>query len=391
MITIADKNKCSGCTACYSICPFNAIKMEIDEEGFLYPLVDKTICTNCKKCEKICPIINHKENEIDLKEAFAAKNINIHDREMSSSGGIFIALARKVLKNNGLVFGCALDDNFLAHHIMINSEKELPHIVGSKYMESNLETTFRIIKKFLNNNQTILFCGTTCQISGLKSFLEHDYEKLICVDFICLGVPSPKIWKAYLNTFFDINEIKNINFKDKTNGWHTFSLRISKKNNPDFLEIGAKTFFFSGYFKGLYSRPSCNNCICKGDNNRISDITLSDCWGIENIAPEFDDNKGVSCIICHSTKGLKLFNSISKELIYKKIDLLNIKLYNDGYYKSRPFNKNRSRFWNDYFSHGAEYSFKKNCKPEKSSLFKRILRKIKHVIKDKKNEPKKII
>ena len=121
------------------------------------------------------------------------------------------------------------------------------------------------------------------------------YPKLYCIDFICLGVPSPQVWEKYLKTFFD--DIKTVNFKDKTRGWHRFSLDIKGKNTH-FNRDGRNTYYFTGYFNGLYSRPSCSECIFK-EGNRISDITLADCWGYPVIAPELDDNKGLSSIVIH--------------------------------------------------------------------------------------------
>lgn len=53
------KENCSGCTACYAICPVHAITMLEDEEGFYYPFIEKEKCVTCGKCVKICP--NHQQ------------------------------------------------------------------------------------------------------------------------------------------------------------------------------------------------------------------------------------------------------------------------------------------------------------------------------------------
>ena len=47
---------CCGCGACFSICPYKAITMEPDMEGFLFPKVNDTKCIRCYQCEKVCPI-----------------------------------------------------------------------------------------------------------------------------------------------------------------------------------------------------------------------------------------------------------------------------------------------------------------------------------------------
>ena len=380
MICIDDKKKCSGCTACFSSCPVNAIEMLADDEGFLYPKVNAEICIECHKCERVCPIQNHTVSTSDLKVCFAAKNNIDEDRSISSSGGMFIAFAKKILVDGGIVFGCELNEAFLAHHVCISTKQQLPKLVGSKYMQSELGTIFKTVKDNLVGGKRILFCGTSCQIGGLKSFLGKDYNNLICLDFICLGVPSPKIWNDYLHTFFDTKEIESINFKDKSKGWHSFSLRVNKKVNNSFVKIGAKTYFFAGYFKGFYSRPCCSECIYKYDENRISDITISDCWGSEHIAPEMDDNKGLSSVVVHSEKGMDLFNDVKDNLVYKQANLDDVKLYNSGYCTPRAASEKRAKFWQYYEKNGAKRTFKKYCRPVSSSILFRGLRKIKHII-----------
>ena len=49
------KEECSGCAACYVICPVNAISMEPDEEGFDYPVLDEQKCLKCHRCVNVCP------------------------------------------------------------------------------------------------------------------------------------------------------------------------------------------------------------------------------------------------------------------------------------------------------------------------------------------------
>ena len=74
MIKIEKKENCVGCSACYNICPVNAITMIEDEKGFLYPKIDEKKCIDCKLCEKVCPIINTKREANILPRAYAAFN-----------------------------------------------------------------------------------------------------------------------------------------------------------------------------------------------------------------------------------------------------------------------------------------------------------------------------
>ena len=207
MVIIEDKTKCCGCTACYNACPVKAIEMLEDNEGFLYPKVNVLKCINCNICENVCPYNSEINKQFDLKECYVAYNKD-EARYTSSSGGMFVLLGKRIIDQGGVVFGAAYNKEFLVEHIYVENKKDLKKLVGSKYMQSKIRDVFPEVKKFLSMNRKVLFVGTTCQISGLKSYLKIDYENLICVDFICLGIPSPKIWKDYLNVYFKRSNIR---------------------------------------------------------------------------------------------------------------------------------------------------------------------------------------
>jgi coenzyme F420-reducing hydrogenase beta subunit len=379
MIEIKDKIKCSGCSACYNSCPVNAITMIADDEGFLYPFVDESICIKCSKCDCVCPYISVPVRNTDLGKCFAGYNKNSADRASSSSGGIFVALAKAVLNNGGVVYGAAYDSRFMVCHKKAEKEEELYPLMGSKYLQSRIGNIYKDVLAQLQKGRNVLFAGSSCQIGGLRGFLGKEYENLVCVDFICLGVPSPRVWSDYLDTYFERDKIQFVNFKDKTRGWHTFSLRIDEKEKS-FNKNGRETYFFSGYFKHLYSRPACSECIYK-KGNRISDITISDCWGYDKIAPELDDNKGLSSIECHTEQGLRLWKSIQDNLVWKYADINDVMKYNSNYCTSAPIGKKRDDFWADYDCMPKKKLFKKYCKPEKKPFLKVLLVKVKRKIR----------
>lgn len=379
MINIIEKKRCSGCSACYNICPVDAISMECDNEGFLYPRVNEEKCINCGMCENTCPYVSRKERNTDLNKCFAAYNKNDVEREMSSSGGIFILLAKKILQEGGVVYGAAYDGEFLVYHKYIDDMADIRDLVGSKYMQSRIGKSFSVVKKFLKQNRKVLFVGTSCQIGGLRAYLQREYKNLVCVDFICLGTPSPKVWKDYLVTYFPNHNIKFVNFKNKEIGWHNFSLNIIT-DKGDYCKSGRDTYFFTGYFKHIYSRPSCSECIFK-NGNRDSDITISDCWGYHYIAPEMDDNKGLSSIECHSKLGLDLFESIKESLAWKEANVEDVLKYNSNYCKSASMGIEREDFWHDYEILDKKTLFEKYCSPPKVSLRARIKKWLKIKIK----------
>lgn len=377
MINVEDKTKCSGCEACVNCCPAKAIIMQKDEEGFFYPRVTKEACTECGLCEKVCPYLNRAETCTDLCDCYTALNPRPEDRAISSSGGIFIQLARWTIKHNGIVFGARFDENWLVYHDSSQTENDLIPLVGSKYLQSRINDAFERVKTHLNNNKMVLFVGTSCQIAGLKKYLGREHGNLICVDFICLGIPSPTIWAEYLNTFFDAKDIRYINFKDKSYGWNCFSLKIQLKNDV-FIQKGWENPFFLGYFRGYYSRPSCSQCIFK-TGNRVSDITISDCWGSSTIAPDMDDNKGLSSVVCHTKKGRDVFLETCAPHSYKKARFEDILKFNENYYKSAPMNTNRDIFWHDFKNLTRPDLFSKYCSVEKEKLsdsLKKLSRKV---------------
>ena len=381
MICIEEKKRCSGCFGCANICPTDAIDMVADREGFWYPKVDLGTCIHCNKCEKACPYINDTvlANKEELSLCFAGYSKCNEDRAISSSGGLFITLAKSILTKKGIVYGAAFDENFMVYHKGIESIGDINEIVGSKYVQSRIAYIYRDVKKQLMKQREVMFVGTTCQIAGLKGYLKKEYPNLLCVDFICLGIPSPQIWKDYLKTYFGEYKILNINFKDKSKGWHNFSLRISCREK-EFVKEGRRTRFFTGYFKGLYSRPSCSECIFKKEE-RVSDITVADCWGSHTFASELDDNKGLSSIVIHSSKGLAAFREIQSDLKYKEISLSEIKKYNDNYYIPKSMGKNRNAFWADYQKFEPKKVFEKYCKPEPINILRKIKNRMRKELK----------
>ena len=292
MIKITDKTKCCGCGACAQICPRNAIAMQADNEGFLYPTVDESKCIKCGLCLKSCPILNNKKQQI-TPEVYVAKNKNIEEQKQSSSGGMFSVLANYVLEQKGIVFGAAFDRNWKVEHCFINKKEDLDKLRRSKYVQSNTLETFREAKKFLESGKHVLYTGTPCQIAGLKSFLSKDYDNLLTVDIICHSTPSPKVWQDFLAQNYDTSKLIKIDFRDKKDGWNKSELRFYFKDRKDYIANKQPALFVKGFIAGLFSRPSCYNCYFKYFN-RFSDFTIGDAWGYDHYAPEMFDKNGFS-------------------------------------------------------------------------------------------------
>lgn len=310
MITIT-KDKCCGCTACMAICPKQCISMQTDEEGFLYPEVDKTQCIDCGMCEKVCQFLHHSPRREPI-ETVAAKCKDVSMRLVSSSGGTFTMLAEAVIGQGGVVFGVRFDENWNAVHDYTETIDGLAAFRGSKYMQSDMGDCYVRAKEFLESGRVVLFTGTPCQIRGLKNFLRKDYDNLLAVDVICHGVPSSDVWQKYLNETIEKQigscKIQLIKFRDKRQGWHNWNLSIAcfKQGATEKTQVVVSNFledaFIGAFLTNLSLRPSCFGCQAKAGMSG-SDLTIGDYWGIENVLPELDDDKGVSVVVTFSEKG----------------------------------------------------------------------------------------
>lgn len=355
MIEIKNKKDCTGCYSCQSICQKNCIEMQYDK-GFWYPFVNKTDCVNCNLCEKVCPIINFSDLESYDVNAYAAYNKDESIRNNSSSGGIFSSFSGYILKNGGIVFGAAYDDRFNVKHIGINDESDINKLRGSKYVQSRIGNIYKEVKTNLDNDRLVYFSGTACQVDGLKCYLGKEYNNLICQDLICHGVPSPIVWEKYINNFGDI---KNVNFRNKSNGWKNFSLCITDTNeNIKYINDVRSDSYLLGFLRNIYLRPSCYDCKYK-TIERKADITLADFWGIENEIPDMFDDKGTSFVIVHSKKGQELFDCIKDRIIFKEIDVETGAKYQSTLKKSAYKNPDYDKFFRNLDKMSFETLYKK--------------------------------
>lgn len=313
MINIDKKENCCGCTACMSICPKKAIKMCPDEEGFLYPKIDEKKCIHCGLCEKVCPILNkNNNNSLKIAKIVRAKDNNV--LKQSTSGGFFTPLSEYFIDNDGFVFGALFEKNKIVHKGS-NRKDILKQFRGSKYVQSDLNNSFIKIKKILDDDKYVLFSGTPCQVSGLKQFLMKDYEKLITVDVICHGTPSPLLFKHYVEYMERRYEskIRKISFRNKTYGYHVGTMKIEFKNGKIYYGSARTDFMLKSFFEDISSRPSCYNCNFK-NKNHVSDFTIYDCWHASKINSDIiDDDKGYTNLIINSKKGKNIFELISDD------------------------------------------------------------------------------
>jgi len=347
MIATIEKKKCTGCKMCADVCPKDAITFKCDNEGFWYPEVDYDKCIKCKKCIKVCPTINRIIVKNEMK-AYACINKNKSIRLDSSSGGIFTLVAEQIIEENGVTFGAMFDGEFEVIHSYVETKGELEKLRGSKYVQSNVDDTYSQAKGFLKEGRKVLFTGTPCQIGGLKSYLQKDYSNLFCIDIICHGVPSPKVWKKYI----EFREKKSgsisqrIAFRRKNEGWKRYSVSFLFKNNTEYRKTLHQDLYMRAFLKDVCLRPSCYACEFKS-LHRQSDITLADFWGIQKMLPEMDDDKGTSLIFVNSESGQSMLEQIKEKIIYTEVDVNQAIVYNPSAVKSIGYNPKRDDFFRE--------------------------------------------
>lgn len=325
------KEMCCGCGACADRCDAGAISMEQDEEGFFYPQIDRAKCTGCGWCGQICPMKKYQAGkggrrcsdgqkreqdhsfgvQAELPNRyFGAQAKNPQIRYDSSSGGIFPLLAQSVLERQGVVYGAGYDEQMRVVHKEAHSLGELEALKRTKYVQSSLEGIYERIERQLKEGKQVLFCGTPCQAEALRLFLNKPYETLLLVDLVCYGVPSPGVWRDYVQYLEHEHggAMRDFSFRDKRNkdNGHMRSFFI---DSAEYVDSLFSDLYCKLYFGNYILRPSCHACpFCTTVRN--SDFTIGDFWGMERIRPDMDDGMGTSLVIAHTEKARQTWDGI---------------------------------------------------------------------------------
>lgn len=380
-IELQNKEDCCGCGACASICSKNAITMQADYTGFLYPIIDNYKCIDCGLCSKVCQFkkdyVRYQNFEKPL--VFAGRQKDIVQVAKSQTGGLASLLYRHFISNQGFVYGVVVDNN---QHVVFkgtDSLDEIENFRGSKYVQADSSKVFKSIRHQLQIDVPVLFIGTPCQVAGLKSYLPKKYHsKLLTVDLVCHCNTSPGLWKSYIQYIEHKyrSTVVKANFRDKRFGWHkcleTYMLQNGK-------EVVTRSYDFL-FFTHLSNRPSCT--ICPYTNlSRIGDITIGDYWGWERNHAEWNDDLGLNLILVNSQKGLNLFDSVKHQLDYLQTDVddcLQPQL-------QTPIRKNplQDVFFRDFSDKGIKYVIYKygdrNLMFRMKSFLSNIKRKLIHI------------
>lgn len=383
MIQIKDPRLCCGCTACASACTHNAITMEPDALGFLYPIVDIEKCVKCGLCENVCAFNADYDKSENLPEAktFALRHNDMNQVMNSQSGGAFVALSDYVLNLGGVIYGATFSNEFRkVIHVRTVTKKERERLRGSKYTQSDLNDVFSAVKRDLIEGKLVLFSGTPCQTAGLNSFVGRKWRKnLILVDIVCHGTPSPAIWHDYLDYLEQkYGKIEYACFRDKKAfGW--------KSHCESFVFSGNRKYSSDSYtylfYRHIMMRHSCSVCPFTNVNNRPSDITIGDCWGAQKYNLFGNDDKGISLVILNTYKGISLFDKISNTVKTIPIEIANF--LQPNLQSPTIQHPKRIDFESDYSKKGFKFVLKKYGNKPLRYRLKRLIPKsfMKKIIK----------
>ena len=384
MIKIDNSNKqtCVGCGACMQACPCKCISMKADDEGFLYPSVDTDACSGCGRCEAVCPVMavtscdntNNKTEGSDPADPVAVGGFHKNEDilEHSSSGGAFSLFADRIIDENGVVCACKLDDTLTAVHSFATSPEDIASFCGSKYVQSDIGQSYLGIKEYLQEGRKVLFVGTPCQCAGLRSYLGDDPDNLIVCDFICHGVPSPLVFKKYIEGAEKAagEKITEFRFRTKDRDWVQSGMQ---QGTEAVLQSGKKISkhpaykdeFMNGFLSDIMLRPSCYECAFKSLPKSYSDITIADFWGVGKVLPKLNNPKGTSLILLNSAKGISLFESVKDDFEFEYIDTKAAIRKNRSIIRSSPLNSMRYYFFDELKEKGYESVSRKYFTPFK--------------------------
>lgn len=369
---------CVGCHACQVVCPHDAIEMQADPAGFLYPTVYLQRCTECGRCKVACPVLNPPPSHSPLK-AYACMARDDALRKASSSGGVFSLLAQDTLGLGGVVFGAVLDEHMDVVHERAETNENLPALRGSKYVQSRMGSTYREVRDSLRSGRAVLFSGTPCQVAGLRSYLGRDFDGLLCVDIVCHGVPSPRVWRRYLQQLEEQYQARPITaaFRRKDEGWRSFSMAVGFNNGAEHRMTLQEDPFLRAFLSDVCLRPSCHACRFKG-LERPADITLGDFWGVEDVAPECDDDRGTSLVLVHSVAGRDAFERVRGALVTQSVSLEAAVAHNPPAVRSAKLNPKSAAFYSHLDSMRFDKLVQKYCK---STFTRRVRARVGRVVR----------
>lgn len=318
--------------------------MRPDAEGFLQPSVDIDACVRCGKCENVCPVLNQDSPRTPLA-VYAAKAKDDELRRISSSGGVFSLLARQVLSKGGVVYGAAFElPSHKVVHKRVVDEAGLDELRGSKYVQSEIRDAYIKVRQDLENGKEVLFSGCPCQIAGLRRYLGSSHKNLLTVEVFCHAVPSPKIWKIFLDAQAKKvgGRVVKVEPRRKCD-WRAFEVAIEFETSRGIRLNQNYPIWYAVFFNELCSRLSCYRCIARGGRSG-ADISVGDFWGVEHVVPDMEDALGVSVVAVNTHEGCRALEQLDEVSLKRAITFAQASRRNKAVLSNETVSRHRNKF-----------------------------------------------
>ena len=303
---------CIGCQACVDCCPAHAISFTYDQWGDGKAQVNSQKCVKCSQCDNICPAKKMELNP-EQKNVFAV--VSKKNAKKGSSGGFFYEVASEFLKNGGVVYGAAFDDNLKLIHVCAKKTDELIPLCKSKYIHSDMAGVYTQIGADLKQGTPVLFVGTPCQTSAVKNFL---------IDFLCHGTGTQKVFDI-CKTYEEKHKngiITDFCFRSKSRkAEHSFTYALSIKEKKKLVSGYSFEYpYYNGYLSYTIFQDACYRCEY-AKTMRVGDLTLGDFWGIQRFDSHLKDYKGVSMISVNTELGNEWFKRVANKCDQKSFSI----------------------------------------------------------------------
>ncbi|WP_322290503.1 polysaccharide pyruvyl transferase family protein [Paratractidigestivibacter sp.] len=293
------RSLCCGCGACSVECPADAIKVQLDEEGFWRASVDEETCVSCGKCRKACPLIEHGDAAaVEDGQLYSFKSSDEKQLLLSSSGGAGAAIAKMAAADSAGALGCAYQDGrgAVSRFVEPGDDAGLAVLAGSKYAQAEPGDA---LARAASHDGPLYIFGTPCQIQAARNLMAGRSD-VTYVDFVCHGVPTRHLLDRYadwLNSELGMDPAKmHVNFRYKPRGWRERYIYTTdgavescnhQRRDPYFL------LFEAGQCYG----SCCYECPWRAAS--AADVRMADYWG-----PKFaKDNSGVSMVLAMTKRG----------------------------------------------------------------------------------------